>query len=147
MIGTHSSSGFDSSLRTGNKNGVCAKHCITALKKHVLPKLDKPRTRGNLLISLVSTRFAWPGIFGFELNECTILMVFPRSERIASLLISAPSPSAFASPFTKTGPIDSPFSNGIGFDVDAFGLDNSDFTKSMHCCKLFSMFTTSASQS
>lgn len=104
----YSSSGVDNSLRAGSKYGVRAKHCITALKKQVLPKFDRPRTRGNLLTSFVSTRFAWPGMFVFPPSECTRLIEWPKSERIASLLISVGSPSVLSSPFVVATVVEVP---------------------------------------
>lgn len=145
----YSSSGVDNSLSAGNKYGVRAKHCITALKKQVLPKFDRPRTRGNRLTSFARTRLAWPGMFEFPPNECTILIEWPKSERIASLLISVGSASALPSPFVSVvvGAA-SPFSTGGSIAIgDGLGLEISVLTQSMHCCRFGSIFLTNASHS
>lgn len=139
IASTHSSFGCDNSFSTGNKNGVCAKHCITALKKHVLPKLDSPRTRGNcsMVDACVSTRFACPGI---ELNEFTMQIVLPSSERIDSKFMLGP-PSASSN---RTSPLAISDFDGVPlFDVRF----NSFFMNSKHCDSLGSLPSTFASQS
>lgn len=139
---TYSSFGCDNSLSTGNKNGVCAKHCITALKKHVLPKLDKPRTRGNCSmvdVCVANTRFAWPGIKLFELNEFTMQIVLPSSERIDSTFMLGPSTSS-----NRMSPLTIFDFVGVSlFDARS----NSFLTNSKHCDSFLSFPSTFASQS
>lgn len=57
------------------KNGVWPRHCMTALKKHVFPKFDKPRRRGRFSLDAIVFPFSGDDLLLLHADAVVVVII------------------------------------------------------------------------